>query len=75
MIASVQVIIDANPLATLRQMKKDLEAKDPRMSSVSLYAISRPLDRMSTTMKFAEDISELGKKVISECTGSGKRES
>ena len=56
--ARLQHVIDANPLATLQQMKTGLAAALPQKPAVSIATISRALDGMFISLKLAEDEPE-----------------
>ena len=56
--ARIQRIIDVNPLATLQQIKRDLEAALPLKPTVTISTISRALDGMFITLKLAEDVPD-----------------
>ena len=49
-------VLNANPLATLEQMKTDLEASLPNKPHVSTSTIARTLDGMMYTSKLVEDV-------------------
>ena len=54
----LRVILDYNPLMTLRQMKADLQAAMPHKPEVSISTIARTLDGMMFTIKLAEDVPD-----------------
>ena len=56
--ARIQRIIDVNPLVTLQQIKRDLEAALPLKPTVTISTISRALDGMFITLKLAEDVPD-----------------
>ncbi|XP_072168667.1 uncharacterized protein [Diadema setosum] len=56
--ARLQHIVDNNPLATLEQMKRDLQAVFTQKPPVSVSTIARALDGMLITSKLAEDVPD-----------------
>uniref|UniRef100_A0A8C4NGT2 Tc1-like transposase DDE domain-containing protein n=1 Tax=Eptatretus burgeri TaxID=7764 RepID=A0A8C4NGT2_EPTBU len=54
----LQHLLDVNPLLTLTQMKKNLQAALPNKPHVSTSTIARSIDGMLLTLKLTEDVPD-----------------